>query len=430
MSVGLFARVDQWLWNSSLEGKSRVWRVLQRVGQVAWYSVASALENRLPFQASALTFTTLLGMVPALALVFALAKGFGFAESLRNLLIESLSDYQRDIFDRVLGYVENTKVGTLGAVGLLLTLVTVITTIASVEDTFNHIWHVREQRPWSRRFTDYLSILVVVPLLVLAGSVMWAGLASTAFISWLQEVAVVGEITRFSMRFVPLLALCAAFTFLYTYLPNTRVPVRSALIAAAVTSVLWWAVQTIYIKFQVGVAKYNAIYGGFASLPLFMVWLQVSWTIVLFGGQLAHAHSLCSKTASPPKKIAVLSPLETEIVGLRLVELVAKRFDAGQPLPTVESAATVLGAPRQAFDHVLEALAHAGVLVIERETGIIRPSRSLDRITLADVVLALRNPSSAHASNALASLLHETEQERLRRLASVNLLELVRKPPE
>lgn len=114
MSVGLFARVDQWLWNSSLEGKSRVWRILQRVGQVAWCSVASALENRLPFQASALTFTTLLGMVPALALVFALAKGFGFAESLRNLLIESLSDYQRDIFDRVLGYVENTKVGHWG----------------------------------------------------------------------------------------------------------------------------------------------------------------------------------------------------------------------------------------------------------------------------------------------------------------------------
>lgn len=430
MSVGLFARVDQWLWNSSLEGKSRVWRVLQRVGQVAWYSLASALENRLPFQASALTFTTLLGMVPALALVFALAKGFGFAESLRNLLIESLSDYQRDIFDRVLGYVENTKVGTLGAVGLLLTLVTVITTIASVEDTFNHIWHVREQRPWSRRFTDYLSILVVVPLLVLAGSVMWAGLASTAFISWLQEVAVVGDITRFFMRFIPLLALCAAFTFLYTYLPNTRVSVRSALIAAAVTSVLWWAVQTIYIKFQVGVAKYNAIYGGFASLPLFMVWLQVSWTIVLFGGQLAYAYSLCSKTANPPKKIAVLSPLETEIVGLRLVELVAKRFDAGQPLPTVESAATVLGVPRRGFDHILDALAHAGLLVIEKETRIIRPSRSLDRITLADVVLALRNPSSAHASNALASLLYETEQERLRRLASVNLLELVRKPPE
>lgn len=418
------ARVRLW----SDTGQVGPWREAGfRFLRVAWLSVENALNDRLPFQASALTFVTLLGMVPALALVFALAKGFGFAETLRGLLVEHFSEYQREILDRVLQYVENTKVGTLGAVGLVLLIGTIVTTIASVEETFNHIWHVREQRPWIRRVTDYLSILVVVPLLVVAAAAMWAGLSSNAIVAWLQEVAVIGDLTRFGMRLVPILALFAAFAFLYTYLPNTKVPVRSAVIAGLVAAVLWWTMQTIYIQFQVGVAKYNAIYGGFASLPLFMAWLQVSWTIVLFGAEVAHAHHLCRTGFRPAVFARVTTPHEKEALALRLMEFVAGRFDRGEPAPVAGDIAPKLGLEPGDVEALASPLLAAGLLAEDGEGRGLRPGRSLDRITLADVIKAVHGgPCVSGREHRVVACMEAAEEERVRRLARVTFLDLVR----
>lgn len=426
VSRGFWDRARAWLWDAS-RGSGR-WRGAGvRTLQVAWLSVENALNNRLPFQASALTFVTLLGMVPALALVFALAKGFGFAETLRGLLVENLSDYQREILERVLVYVENTRVGTLGAVGLVLLLGTIVTTIASVEDTFNQVWHVREQRPWGRRVTNYLSILVVVPLLVVAAAATWAGLSSNAIVTWLQEVAVIGDLTRVVLRLVPVLALCAAFSFLITYLPNTRVPVRSALVAGLVAAVLWWAMQTIYIRFQVGVAKYNAIYGGFASLPLFMAWLQVSWTIVLVGAEVAHAHHLCGTGYRPAVLARVPTPHETERLTVFLMESVAGRFDRGEPAPVAADLAPDLGLDPGEVEALASPLLARGLLAKDGEGGGLRPGRSLDHITLADVVTAVHGGSPAEdRAGRGAILLDAADEERTRRLGRVTLQDLVR----
>lgn len=426
VSLGFWDRARAWLWDAS-RGSGR-WRGAGvRALRVAWLSIENALGNRLPFQASALTFVTLLGMVPALALVFALAKGFGFAETLRGLLVENLSDYQREILERVLEYVENTRVGTLGAVGLVLLLGTTVTTIASVEDTFNHVWHVREQRAWSRRVTNYLSILVVVPLLVVAAAATWAGLSSNAALAWLQEVAVIGDLTRVGLRLVPVLALCAAFSFLYTYLPNTRVPVRSALVAGLTGAVLWWAMQTIYIGFQVGVAKYNAIYGGFASLPLFLAWLQVSWTIVLFGAEVAHAHHL-NRTGYRPAILAkVPTPYEREGLALRLMECVAGRFDRGEPAPVAAEVAQDLGLDPGEVEALAAPLLDRGLLAEDGEGGGLRPGRSLDHVTLGDVVAAVHGEApGARGPGRTLALLAAAEEERLRRLGRVTLQDLVR----
>ncbi len=423
---GAWQRARAWLWASSGES-GWLWRAGIQALRVAWLSLENALANRLPFQASALTFVTLLGMVPALALVFALAKGFGFADTLRDLLIENFSDYQREVLERILQYVENTKVGTLGAVGLVLLLVTVVSTIASVEDTFNHIWHVREQRPWGRRVTNYISILVVVPLLVVAGAAMWAGLSSNALVAWLKETAVIGDLARLGMRCVPIVALWAGFAFLYTYLPNTQVPVRSALVAGLFAAVLWWALQTAYIRFQVGVAKYNAIYGGFASLPLFMAWLQVSWTLVLVGAEVAHAHHLCRSGFLPQGVRKALTPHESEAHALRLMECVATRFDRGEPPPRASDLAPVLGLDPGEVTSLCIPLVERGLL---QETGDVRgylPGRSPDRITLADIVDAVhgRGPGASDSPRSLA-LLQAADEERLRRLARITLLDLVR----
>ncbi len=426
-ATGPWDRARVWLWDRSRE--SGRWRGAGvRALRVAWLSIENALNNRLPFQASALTFVTLLGMVPALALVFALAKGFGFAETLRGLLVENLSDYQREILERVLGYVENTRVGTLGAVGLVLLLGTIVTTIASVEDTFNHVWHVREQRPWGRRVTNYLSVLVVVPLLVVAAAATWAGLSSNALVAWLQEVAVVGDLTRLGLRLAPVLALWAAFSFLITFLPNTRVPMRSALVAGLVAAVLWWAVQTIYIRFQVGVAKYNAIYGGFASLPLFMAWLQVSWTIVLYGAEVAHAHHLCGTGYRPAVLARVPTPFETEGLAVSLMEVVAGRFDRGEPAPGVADLAPDLGLDPGEVEALAAPLVARGLLAQDGEGGGLRPGRSLDHITLGDVVAAVHGEGPAAAGEPARSraLLEAAEDERLRRLGRVTLQDLVR----
>jgi len=422
--------IHAFLWSERTERRAGLgWLI--RALRVAALSVENALGNRLPFQASALTFVTLLGMVPALAFVFALAKGFGFAGTLRGLMIENFSDYQREVLERILQYVENTKVGTLGAVGLLLLLGTVVTTIASVEDTFNHIWRVREQRAWARRVTDYLSILMVVPLLVVAAVAVWASLSSAAVIGWLAEVQVIGDMTRLAMRVVPFLALVAAFSFLYLYLPNTRVPVRSAVLAGLVAATLWWAMQTIYIQFQVGVSKYNAIYGGFASLPLFMAWLQVSWTIVLYGSELAHAHQACRTGFHPLRATRRAAMVEAEALALQLMSRVASAFDGGEAPPSAADLANALNVDRADVESLAAPLIAAGLLCRDAQRDALRPARSLDRITVADVVEAVEGGAAPSASlesadPRLVGLLQEARQIRRAHLERITVLEVVR----
>ncbi|MCB2225254.1 MAG: YihY/virulence factor BrkB family protein [Desulfarculaceae bacterium] len=388
-----FDRTDRdilaWMWKSDHPWAG--WRhVLLKPLKVAYLALRNSYLDRLPFQANALTFITLLGLVPALAISFSLAKGLGFADALNKLLINEYTASQAKVLEYIITYVQQTKVGTLGMVGLALLVITLVLTLSSVEETFNRIWEAPHGRAWARKFTDYLSVLIICPLLVLASTGLWAGLSSHSVVQWVLESAYVGPLAQFALKLGPLVLIMAAFVFLYLFLPNTRVPFTSALMAGIVAALLWWVVQSIYIKFQVGVSRYNAIYGGFASLPLFMVWLQVSWQVLLFGAELAHAHNLV-KRGTPPKAITThLNPAQREALALGIMQKVAQSFAVGNEPWSVTRLAEALRVPKGEVWSVVDDMERAGLVAELNLEDHVIPGRSVERILVCHVLGAVR----------------------------------------
>ncbi|BEQ16303.1 YihY/virulence factor BrkB family protein [Desulfoferula mesophila] len=423
-------KILAWLWNTgrALDGPRRY---LLGSLKVAYLAVRNSYLDRLPFQANALTFITLLGLVPALALSFALAKGLGFADSLEGLIINEYTASQTEVLKYIINYVQNTKVGTLGMVGLAMLVVTLVLTLSSVEETFNRIWEAPHSRSWPRKFTDYLSVLVICPLLVLASTATWAGIASHSVVQWILDTPWLGPVAAQSVKLAPLFILVAAFMFLYLFLPNTKVPFFSALLAGAITAILWWTVQSIYIKFQVGVSRYNAIYGGFASLPLFMVWLQVSWQVLLFGAELAHAHNLVSK-GTPPKDVAHrLNPAQREALALGLMQKTAARFQAGQEPWSVAQLAKELKVSKGEVWRVVDDLVSAGLLAELNQDDLVVPGRALENLLVCEVLAAVRggleegrDPQEHPEDPALVALMDKVLSAEQKALGGLRLLEV------
>lgn len=404
--------------------------------QVLYVSLRSAIVHRLPFQANALTFISLLALVPALAISFSVAKGLGFSQALRDVIINNdFFSGQQEIFQRIIGYVDNTQVGTLGAVGVVALVLTLVLTISSVEETLNRIWQVSAQRSWPRKFTDYLSVLVICPLLVLAATGFWAGFSSHSLVRRFMDTQVIGEVAQYGPNMGPLLLLMAAFVFIYLFLPNTKVPWTSAILAGAVASVMWYLVQSLYIYFQVGVARYNAIYGGFASLPLFMIWMQVSWMVLLYGAELAHAHHVVRHGPLPRFLTPPLSPAQREALAMTVMVRIARRFYQGGEPWSQEQMAQALDVAQADVQSVVCVLEEAGQVAEVTHDGLLQPARSLDTLTPADVLAALRGGSCQGdatdrqtGDGRVRELLKQAGIKGSQVLSQISLLDLAKEP--
>ena len=267
----------------------------------------SVNEHQVSLRAAALTYTTVLSLVPFLAIAFAALKGFGVQNSLEPVLLKLVGESSREVVSRIIGYVNNTNVKSLGLIGLLTLLVTVVNLLTSIEEAFNAIFGVSETRSLQRRFSDYLSVVVVGPVLLMVAMSMTSSLQSQWLVQWLINHTWLGDAILLLFRLVPYLSVWIAMTFLYSYIPNAKVPLRSALLGGVVAGTIWQLTQWAYFHFQVGVANYNAIYGALAALPIFLVWIYTSWLIVLFGLELVRTHQQQRPSYLPPRR----APLAT-----------------------------------------------------------------------------------------------------------------------
>jgi membrane protein len=342
------------------------------------------LGGRYALRASGLTYTTLLSLVPFLAFAFSVAKGFGVQELLEPLLKTYMVAGQVEIAESVLRYVQQTNVRALGTVGLVGVLITVILLIGSVENAFNEIWGVARPRSWARRFTDYLSVTVVFPILLLAASGVTATLASSEMQSRLGAVLPLLQLGRYA-------AVWFAFSFIYMFLPNTRVRLGPAVFGGVLAGSAWLLAQWGYVHFQVGVAGYNAIYGTFAALPIFLVWLYLSWVIVLLGAELAHAVQRVHGE-SLERRARPLSARDRRRLALRLAVAEAERLDAGAaPVTESELLDRLGGLSAGQARPVLDGLDQSGVLQpVELEGGEVAHvlRHSPDRLNAAELIEA------------------------------------------
>jgi len=345
-------------------------------------------RDRCLLRASALTYATLLALVPLLAFAFALLNGLGFEERLRPLLVEGLAAGSEPLVERLLGYVRNASAGRVGAVGLLALLVSALALLANVQQSFNEIWGVRETRPAARRFADFFAVLAFGPLLVGAAITMTASLQASSVVQALQEQQVLGRLVTLAFRALPYVAVWAAFALLYRFMPDARVRAGPAVAGGVVAGTLWQLCQWGYVHFQVGVSRANAIYGTLAALPVLMVWIYVSWAIVLLG--LEVTASLQNLDAARREQAAG-PPGETRGPHVALAVLLAcvQDWQAGGPAPSDEAIAGRLGLPvrnvRLALADLVEARLLARVEGLEGASGHL-PARAPDGMRVWEVL--------------------------------------------
>lgn len=277
------------VWRFDFSELTRARKSALQALQVLLLVVERFFKDRLLLRAGALTYATMLSIVPLLAFMFAVLKGMGVQRRLEPILLERVAVGSQEIVTRLMAYIDKVNVGSLGALGLVLLVLSVILVLDNVENAFNDIWNIRARRSYLRKFSDYLALMTVTPLFLLLAISVTASLKSMTVVTWLKFQPGLGPLVVLLLRLVPYASIWFVLTFLYMFLPNTRVRLAPAFLAGALTGTVWQITQWFYITFQVGVARYNAIYGTFAQLPVMLVWLYISWVIVLFGGELTFA---------------------------------------------------------------------------------------------------------------------------------------------
>ncbi|MGH7926904.1 MAG: YihY/virulence factor BrkB family protein, partial [Candidatus Binatia bacterium] len=289
------------------------------------------IENLVRLQAMALAFKTLLSLAPLLAVIFSLLKAFGVHNRMEAALLEALAPLGErgvEITTHLIGFVDRMKAAALGSVGLVTLFVTVMSLMGTIEEAFNHIWGVKAPRKLSRKFSDYLSVILVGPILVFAAMTITASLQSHAFVRQLLALEPFGTAILGVLRLVPYLTLWGAFTFFYVFVPNTRVKLKSALIGSFVAALLWQTVGWGFATFVASSTQYYAIYSSFAVLLLFLLWLHVGWVIVLLGAQVTHAHQSIRFYHRDRDSLARTSS-GRERIALEMLLVVGERFYRG-----------------------------------------------------------------------------------------------------
>ena len=353
------------------------------------FAFSNFFANDSLLRATALSFTTLLSIVPLLALAFSVLKGLGAQNKLAPLMLHQVAAGSEEVVNRVISYIDNTNMGSVGAIGLAVLLFTAINMLGSIEEAFNAAWGVTETRSLYRKFSDYLSVLVSAPLLLLAATSITTTVQSDTMISWLFDYTYVGDLIMFLLSFTPYLIVWIALFVLYIFLPNTRVRYSSAIIGAVLAGTLWQFAQWCYIHFQVGAGNYNAIYGTLAALPILMVWIFVSWAIVLFGMEVVAAHQNL-RTFRRDIRGRQISHRLKEMVALAVLRHIAQAFQDGTPGWGDQHLAVRLCLPVRVIRDTLNQLMEAG-FIVQAAHGTYYPARELDQIEVSQVLLALRS---------------------------------------
>lgn len=350
-------------------------------------------------KSSALTYYSLLSIVPVLAVAFGIAKGFGFDNRLQQEILIQLHE-QPEVAHKIIDFsyslLEHTQGGIIAGIGAIGLFYTVLKLLENIELSLNSIWHVSSQRPWTRKFSDYLATMIFCPFFFVISSSMTIYFTTlvTRATKEIQILDYISPLIFLSLNIIPYVFSCLLFTFIYLFMPNTKVPWKSGLIAGIVAGTAYQVLQIVYIKFQIALSNYGTIYGSFAALPLFLVWMNLSWIIVLAGAEVAyHLHKDRSNRllAEFSKNYTLTS---SRLVGLQLVWHCVNAFRSGKPPVLLEDLAKVLGISPPQMQEIAIELVNKKVLseVIinseEEEVGY-QPAHEASELTIKEVCEAL-----------------------------------------
>lgn len=350
-------------------------------------------EGAVPMRATSLVYTSMLSMVPLLAFAFSVVKAFGVHDviaPLLNHLLAPLGTRGTEVAQRILEFVQNMRVGVLGSLGLLFLLYTVLSLIGQIEDSLNFIWRVSELRTLSQRFSKYLSVLLVGPVLVVSALGITASIGNAKVTEWLLTVHPFGAIAYVLGQILPYVLVASAFTFIYVLMPNTRVRFASALAGGVAAGVLWQLAGLAFTALVVGSTRYAAIYSSFAILIMFFIWLYIGWLILLMGASVSF-YFQCPEYLRFPDRQVRLSARVKEKLALIIMCLIGTRYQQWLKPWTVAELAAHLDVPTEAVNAVLEPLeaAHLLLRTAHDPAGFV-PGRALDTIGVSEVLDLVR----------------------------------------
>lgn len=395
MQVIEFCRVG--VWRIRVKNVEGMKGVLIRQLRIVLLAIRGFTEDKCQLRASALTFFSLLSIVPVVAMAFGIAKGFGVEQLLEKQLYERLQG-QEEVTAQIIQFantfLENSKGGVIAGVGIVVLFWSVIKVLGNIESSFNDIWGIKKSRHLGRKFTDYLSIMLICPILLIMSSSLTVLIISQVK-NILAKITILGPVAPFIMmgiNLLPYAVIWVLFTFLYIFLPNTKVKFKSGLVGGIIAGSIYQIVQCGYITFQVGVSKYGAIYGSFAALPLFLVWLQISWLIVLLGAEVAFAEQNVETYEFEPDCLKVSHAFK-RCLSVAIMQGCVKRFHEGLKPQSADEISHDMEIPIRLMNQILFELTEAGLLseVKDNESVVsaYQPAMDIEDLSIMKVVAGL-----------------------------------------
>jgi membrane protein len=422
------------LWREPQPKTSSFWQFWITLLRVSFITVRELASGNLSLRAMSLVFTTLLSLVPLIAVAFSVLKAFGVHNQMEPMLLgllEPLGPNASELADKITGFVQNMKVGVLGSVGLVMLFYTIISLVQKIESAFNYVWRVEQARSFLRRFTDYLSVVMIGPVLVFSALGLTATILNHDFVQKISEIEPFGTLLLLISKSLPFFMIVLAFTFLYKFIPNTKVKSLPALLGAALAGGLWITAGTLFAKFVATSSNYTAVYSSFAILFFFMIWLYLAWLILLTGSQVAFylQHPKLVQFAGRP---ITLSPRQREREGLWLMTVITRRFCSDEPALTLIEMEERTGLTNKMVQSLLKALEEGGFIVevASKELAYI-PAKDMTNVKAAEVLHCLRTAEEKNsielrnlADKQVNALLHKMNVAQTDALGEITIRQL------
>jgi membrane protein len=419
----LLARLEHWLFEppESIIGRP-LWK-LTRILRYPYALIRDITRGELTLRAMSLVYTTLLSIVPVVALSFSVLKGLGYHRELEPVLfsfLEPLGERAYEITAQVMGFVDNVRSGVLGSLGLVFLLYYLISTVQKVEESFNFVWRVEQPRSIGRRFSEYVSVMVIGPAVIVAALGLMGALASTGFMQTLSHYRPFDSMLLVLGKITPYVLVSGVFTFMYGFVPNTKVRLRAALIGGVAAGAAWAFSGMVMARFASGASTTTLIYAGFAIVIVTLIWLYVSWLILLLGAQLAF-YVQNPQYLRPGRGVIALNSSLRERVALSIMYLIVNDYSTAQHRWTANRLAEHLDLPGAALTPIMDALEHRKLLLLAEDDSWV-PARDPHAIELNDVLDAVRHDTAGPRLGKIRDIAPAVEAARVAEQALLSSL--------
>jgi len=365
------------------------------IWQVLCAGVRDTFHGELQVRAASLVYSTLLALVPLIAVSFSVLKGFGVQGQLHGIiskLFSSVGDDQEAIVNQIVGFVDNMEVGVLGGLGLAILFYTVFSLIRKIETAINHCWRTYQSRSFGEGFTRYISIIIMGPVVLFAAMTMSASITNEPLYQSLSRVPGLAELIDWGGQLLPYGMLVMAFTAIYYFLPNTYVRLRAALTGGVIAALLWFVFSMFFAQIVAGSSNYVAIYATFATMIIFMIWMFLAWLLLLFGASIAfYAQNPSFTRLAPDEEPAEISGQARERVALAVMRQIARNYAQGNEAPSIAVLSEELNIPLQSVSWVVSIMSESRLLTATTDSpSTFVPGRAPQTIAVKDVLHTIR----------------------------------------